>query len=968
MTIELIDGTRAGQRVYLRRISGQMCGVYNILSGLSGQTIRGYTIGDRIGSGGYGEVYRATQLSVDREVAIKVILPQYANDPMFVADFEAEAKLVAQLEHTNIVPLHNYWHDEQGAFLVMRYVRGGNLKEMIEKQGALPLPRIMLLTEQIAEALAAAHDVGVVHRDLKPENVLIDQRGNAYLTDFGIAKQLTGDEASSESGAVKGTFAYMSPEQIQGETVSPQTDIYALGVMLHEMFTGRHPFADAPVGILLLKHLREPLPDIHEIRDDLPLGIDDVIQKATVKLPADRYASVLQLVNALKSATSDAPSLPSHPAATEKKRPATLEERNRDAMLTNVRKLWVEGVLENSLHNVAMIDLGLKPSWGVVNNPWDTLIRTSSGKDTPTNKSILSIFDQMNGKLLILGDPGSGKTTTLLALARDLLDRADRDEQHPIPVVFNLSSWGESQLPLTEWLVEELNRVYLVPRNVGRDWVNSDMLLLLLDGLDEVTLNVRDACVAAINTFRREHGFVDLVVCSRIADYETLGTQLIMYGAVVIQPLNQEQIESYFLSRGAQFRPIVQMINENDTLLELCQSPLMLSIIVLTYNDSNAALPEGMDVDTLRGVIFDAYVERAFHRGSRNSVYPTNFVRRQLSWLARQMQDHGKSIFQIEYLQPTWLEQDRFHQFAKFYAGASIFLTYTIWAVATVFYLLPNGLIPGELIMRSLLGGLMGVGFGFALSNKAYSRWWMHVIVGVFMLVGLVGRGETLSTALLAAIGFSVFYAFTLNIFKSEEYSPGSISPVESLSFSWVDLPYIPVLVSSPIITFVIINSQAPYQHPERVFLAYFATLPLTLVVVTIVAGLKKNTVGDSSHPNQGIFSSIKYGLLMGAATSAGYFLVVFVSQIIVHDINRALVWGVFSVMWFFWWIAFMVGLATALQHLILRWMLNRDNGIPWNYAALLDHATRLILLRRVGGSYTFIHRYLLEYFAALEP
>jgi predicted NACHT family NTPase len=229
-------------------------------------------------------------------------------------------------------------------------------------------------------------------------------------------------------------------------------------------------------------------------------------------------------------------------------------------MLENVRKFWVEGVLENSLHDAAMIDLGMKPESGAVDNPWDTLIRTPSGEERMVDESIMQVFDRMNGKLLILGDPGSGKTTTLLTLARDLLVRAEADEAHPLPVVFNLSSWSENQPPLTEWLVEELNSKYQVPRKVAQKWMDDDELLLLLDGLDEVAETVRDACVEAINQYRSEHGFVDVVVCSRIVDYEALAGQLKLNGAIVIQPLDEDQIVTYLDALGADVAVVRELI------------------------------------------------------------------------------------------------------------------------------------------------------------------------------------------------------------------------------------------------------------------------------------------------------------------------------------------------------------------------------------------------------------------------
>ena len=389
------------------------------MTDLSGQTIRGYEFLKPIGSGGYGIVYEALETAVDRRVAIKLILPEQASNPEFATNFEAEAKLVAQLEHKDIVPLYTYWQDDNGVLLVMRYVRGGNLHQMIHPQGTLPLAQTVRLIEQIAGALHAAHEAGVVHRDLKPDNILIDERGNVYLTDFGIAKQLS-DENASATDAIKGTFAYLSPEQIHQTAVSAQTDIYALGVMLYEMLVGRHPFHGTPVGMMVMKHLSEPLPDIRDERENLSGKIDEVIQRATEKDPVNRYRSTLELVNDLKAAVSGTVAPARQPTAPPKKKnPTTTEERNRDAMLTNVRKFWVEGVLENSLYDAAMIDLGMKPELG------DTLIRTPSGKETLTNESVINVFDRLNGKLLILGDPGSINASTLrLCISASALGKA----------------------------------------------------------------------------------------------------------------------------------------------------------------------------------------------------------------------------------------------------------------------------------------------------------------------------------------------------------------------------------------------------------------------------------------------------------------------------------------------------------------------------------------------------------------
>ncbi|GAG97087.1 unnamed protein product, partial [marine sediment metagenome] len=207
----------------------------------SGQTIRGYELKEQIASGGFGAVFRAFQSSVGREVAIKVILPQHANDPQFILRFEKEAQLVARLEHRAIVPLYDYWRDSSGAFLVMRWLRGGNLRESLQ-EGPWSLENIARLVDQVAGGLAAAHSHGVVHRDIKPANILLDEEANAFLSDFSFAKDLMAKADLTQSGSIIGSLAYISPEQIRGELVTPQADLYSLGLVVYELLTGEPPF------------------------------------------------------------------------------------------------------------------------------------------------------------------------------------------------------------------------------------------------------------------------------------------------------------------------------------------------------------------------------------------------------------------------------------------------------------------------------------------------------------------------------------------------------------------------------------------------------------------------------------------------------------------------------------------------------------------------------------------------------
>jgi WD40 repeat protein/serine/threonine protein kinase len=257
------------------------------------RTVKGYQLIERLGEGGFGVVYRATQLSVGREVAIKAILPSHANRREFIQRFENEAQLVARLEHPRIVPLFDYWREPNEAYLVMRYLRAGSLRDRM-RQGRLSNTEILAVLDHIVSALDLAHRSGVIHRDVKPENILLDEDHNAYLTDFGISVATT----AAKGGGISGSPDYISPEQILEGDPSPKMDIYSLGIMLYELVGGKHPFESQTPLEKLRSHVRTPLPTLQNV----PTPLNSVILHATEKNPDSRIGSVMQLFVELQAA------------------------------------------------------------------------------------------------------------------------------------------------------------------------------------------------------------------------------------------------------------------------------------------------------------------------------------------------------------------------------------------------------------------------------------------------------------------------------------------------------------------------------------------------------------------------------------------------------------------------------------------------------------------------------------------
>lgn len=268
-----------------------------------GQTLGGYEIVELIGAGGMAEVYMAYEYSVDRYVAIKVLLKRYSSDEDFRALFDREARLIAKLEHAHILPLYAYGEQDGLLYLVMRYYRSGSLASLIEQEGPLPLEEVNRLLKQMASALDYAHERDILHRDIKTENVLLSSNGDAYLGDFGLAKMASAEASSLTGNFVVGTPAFMSPEQCLGEeNLTPASDQYSLGIVLFNMITGQMPFtAESPLKVIH-RQIRQPPPSLCKLRPDLPELAEQVVQRALAKKPTERFADCQTLSDAFDQA------------------------------------------------------------------------------------------------------------------------------------------------------------------------------------------------------------------------------------------------------------------------------------------------------------------------------------------------------------------------------------------------------------------------------------------------------------------------------------------------------------------------------------------------------------------------------------------------------------------------------------------------------------------------------------------
>jgi len=650
----------------------------------------------------------------------------------------------------------------------------------------------------------------------------------------------------------------------------------------------------------------------------------------------DRDAALLSIVQELRRLIT-----PRQSAGT----PLTpVQHTNRRRLLKRVRTIWIDGLLEQSLQHAVWIDLHLQKQSDSLERSWGLMVQEldRGPRPLPPGTSILQVFEEADEELLILGEPGSGKTTLLLYLARTLLDQAEADEHRRIPVIFNLSSWSQQRLPLDQWLVEELQVRYQVPQQIGRAWIEENQIFPLLDGLDEVAEAARGACVQAITAYmERTLDRPPFILCCRTDEYQALVKPPPLSFAILLLPFTDEQMETYLSSVSGPIDALRQALREDRDLFELARRPLMLSIFTQAYRgDTPIALPATTPQQDYPYTLFRHYIKQMLRRRARVRQATEEQMYRWLTSFATQLYRQQQTMFAVEELQPSWLPE----RFRSWYR----------WSMPVV-YALTFGLI---------FGPVFGLSFGcvYALIIGSASRLIFGVLFG--LIVGIIG-------GLIGGLTFGV-------TFKQHQ----TIQPAEMTMWSW-ESAWRGMRVWA--IGGLVVGTTAGVAGSLVAGLAGGIGVGLAAIVVVglvggLVGGLPPIQIPEkfSFSPNEGIWRSGKRGLLFVLlamllfGSAGGIIFGLFGTAI--GNLSYGLIFGLVlgSVGGLIFGLAFglvggRTGLAAFLQHFVLRFFLWRLHLLPWNLVAFLDEATARLLLRKVGGSYIFVHRLLRDVLATQQ-
>jgi YVTN family beta-propeller protein len=340
-----------------------------------GTEIAGYRIERLLGRGGMGRVYLAEDTSLGRKVALKVLDPELAEDERFRDRFTRESRLAASLDHPNVVPIHEAGESDGVLFIAMRYVEGTDLARLIEAEGPLPLERTVSIVSQVAAALDAAHEQGLIHRDVKPGNILVGKGDHTYLTDFGLIKRREQGTALTKTGQFMGSVDYAAPEQIEGKPVDGRADVYSLGCVTYECLTGEPPYPRDSEMAVLYAHLHDPVPRPTLKRPELTAAVDPVLAEAMAKKPEDRYGSAGDLSTALREALTRPPT----------GRPVGMGTRRRRRLIATAAGV----VVVAAVVSVVVASLGGRPAPG--SSPTQSASPGSSARASPLHGALVEV-------------------------------------------------------------------------------------------------------------------------------------------------------------------------------------------------------------------------------------------------------------------------------------------------------------------------------------------------------------------------------------------------------------------------------------------------------------------------------------------------------------------------------------------------------------------------------------------------
>ncbi len=679
----------------------------------------------------------------------------------------------------------------------------------------------------------------------------------------------------------------------------------------------------------------------------------------------------------------------------------TDKRRNQLILLEKVSRFWIHGVLDRSIKETNQVDIQTKVFNEAIDHPWHDVVDTVvyDTQSLMLHKNLLGTFSEADRALLVLGDAGTGKSITLLNLGRELISLAEQDTTQPIPVILSLVSWTEQRKKIADWVEIELNDKYQIPKQMAHSWLIADELLLLLDGLDEVPLKYRDDCINAINQFREQRGLTGLAVCCRTEEYNAAGIKLKLGGAILLQRLTPDQIDTYLQDAGTQYETLRQALHEDETLRELAQSPLMLNIMCKAYSNDKNSKNFGMQrkdfdkADTYeehRQQIFSAYIERMFQRNSKN--YSQNQTINWLIWLSKKMSSHNQAIFLIESLQPSWFPTRNWRWLyvliTRVFDG--IFIALLLWlflsnrqgtsqfvdAFTNISVRLSAFPVQIDLWPVIVLNVFLGLFVGplniiwYEKSEdrtennvKVRAQWQLATVNGIvvgfvsLLIVSILGQPfEALSWSVLEGLVF--FLAAFL--FHGTSYR-NDVRTVEALSWSWSNAIKAGLLGLGVGLITVIVGSIFSYAG----LLAYdldagLGSVPGWIILFALLAGLRGKKIETKNSPNQGVLLSARNGFI----ASVLFFLFFgFYIGFLFNNLIVAIIAGLIVALGAF--LAY--GGINVMKHLLVRFFLWLHKDLPWNYAHFLDTVVDRLLMHRVGGGYIFIHRLLQDYFSRLE-